>query len=288
MIKSMTAFASCSDQGEWGMATWEIKVVNHRYFDCSIKMPDVFRSGLETSIRLQLQQSLIRGRVDGILKFSASTKSNTDFVLNEALIKKIVDALTQVKSYLPMSNIDPMKILTWPDVLQTAEEDLSAAQDAILKLFERALGELAATRQREGAELEQLIKKRLQELSTIVIKVKEKMPQVLINQKQKITKRLEEVVASLDQNRLEQEMVYFAQKIDVAEELDRLDAHVKEVLRVLNGDDMAGKRLDFLMQELNREANTLASKSADADITQAALELKVLIEQMREQVQNVV
>ncbi|MBU0744148.1 MAG: YicC family protein [Gammaproteobacteria bacterium] len=283
----MTTFARCSDQGDWGTASWEIRVVNHRYFDCVFKIPEIFRP-LESSLRLQLQQQLHRGRVDCSLRFNSSEQGEESFVLNTPLVRKLVDVVTEIKGYLPMSTIDPMKILSWPRVLQNPEVDLTLAQEMVLNLFGKTFAELISTREREGAVLDKLLKEKLREMLVIVGKVKNKMPQILINQRQKVVKRLEEVVASLDQSRLEQEIVYFAQKIDVTEEIDRLEAHSNEVLRVLSDKGAVGKRLDFLMQELNREANTLASKSVDIEITQLAVELKVLIEQMREQVQNIV
>ncbi|MDR1057653.1 MAG: YicC family protein [Coxiellaceae bacterium] len=286
MIQSMTAFARCSDQDVWGMATWEIRVVNHRYFDCSLKIPEVFYS-LEANVRLQLQKALHRGRVDCNLRF-VSGGGGANLMLNKTLVRKLMDMVTELRTYLPESTVDPMKILFWPHVLQTVEEDLTLAQEAVLRLFTKTLEELINTRNREGLVLAQLLKDKMQEILSIVTKIKEEMPTVLINQRQKIIKRLEEVITNLDQSRLEQEMVYFSQKVDITEEVDRLLAHANEVLRVLNDGGMVGKRLDFLMQELNREANTLASKSIDIETTQAAVELKVLIEQMREQVQNLV
>jgi len=287
MIQSMTTFARLSDQGDWGMATWEIRVVNHRYFDCALKMPEAFRQ-VEANIRLQLQKQLHRGRVECSLRFDHGEQGESNLVLNKELVKKLVDAVSEIKTYLPMSTIDPMRILSWPQVLQTAEEDPGLAQDMVLQLFEKSLAELVDTRKREGLALAKVMQDKLQEVLNIVSKVKNKIPQILNNYRQKVIKRLEDVVASLDQSRLEQEMVYVAQKIDITEEIDRLEVHAKEVLRIIDDGDMVGKRLDFLMQELNREANTLSSKSIDAEITQSAIELKVLIEQMREQVQNVV
>lgn len=288
MIQSMTAFARLSDQHPWGMITWEIRVVNHRYLDCSLKIPEAFRSH-ETTVRLQLQQQLHRGRVECALRFNRESQGEQHLVLNTALIKKLSVALDEVKTYLPTTAvIDPIKILSWPQVLQNPDEDLSVAQTAVLQLFEKTLEELVATRRREGAVLAKLTQEKLQEMLVLITKVKSKIPQVLLEQRSKILKRLEEIMANLDQARFEQEMVYFAQKIDVTEEIERLEAHTKEVLRILDSGGFAGKRLDFLMQELNREANTLGSKSVAIETTQTAIELKVLIEQMREQVQNIV
>ncbi len=288
MTQSMTTFARCSAQDLWGTAAWEIRIVNHRYFDCALKMPETFRA-LETNIRLQLQQRLHRGRIECSLRFTPGNQGEPNLSLNVPLVKKLLDAVQEIKSYLPMATVDPMKILSWPQVLHSTEEDLTAIQEVILQLFEKTLVELIATREREGEVLAKLIKDKLQDMSNIVVHVKNKMPQILAEQRTKIMKRLEEALVNLDQSRLEQEMVYFAQKVDITEEIDRLEAHIKEVVRVLDREsDPIGKRLDFLMQELNREANTLASKSVDIETTQAAVKLKVLIEQIREQVQNIV
>ena len=288
MIQSMTTFARFSDQGAWGMATWEIRAVNHRYFDCAIKMPEVLRQ-LETNIRLRLQQQLHRGRIECMLKFQPGEQSGLNLMLNTGLVKKLANALGEVKNYLPtIPAVDPMKILAWPQALQIVEEDVEAVHEMVLQLFEKTLADLIAAREREGVMLAKIMQDKLQEVLVIASKVKNKIPLVLTNQRTKIMQRLEEIKSELDQARLEQEMVYIAQRMDVAEELDRLETHSKEVGRILIAGGNVGKRLDFLMQELNREANTLASKSVDVEVTQAAVELKVLIEQMREQVQNIV
>ncbi|MEI8054672.1 MAG: YicC/YloC family endoribonuclease [bacterium] len=288
MVQSMTTFARFSDQGAWGMATWEIRAVNHRYFDCSIKMPEVLRS-LETNIRLCLQQQLHRGRVECALKFQPGEQSGLNLMLNISLVKKLADAIGEVKNYVATKPaVDPMKILAWPQVLQVVEEDIEAVHKIILQLFEKTLIDLIATRKREGAALVKIMQSKLREVLAITGKVKTKIPLVLANQRAKIMQRLDEIKSELDQTRLEQEMAYIVQRMDVAEELDRLETHSKEIGRILMTGGNIGKRLDFLMQELNREANTLASKSVDIEVTQAAVELKVLIEQMREQVQNIV
>ena len=288
MVQSMTTFARFSDQGAWGMATWEIRAVNHRYFDCSIKMPEVLRS-LETNIRLCLQQQLHRGRVECALKFQPGEQSGLNLMLNISLVKKLADAIGEVKNYVATKPaVDPMKILAWPQVLQVVEEDIEAVHKIILQLFEKTLTDLIATRKREGAALVKIMQSKLREVLAITGKVKTKIPLVLANQRAKIMQRLDEIKSELDQTRLEQEMAYIVQRMDVAEELDRLETHSKEIGRILMTGGNIGKRLDFLMQELNREANTLASKSVDIEVTQAAVELKVLIEQMREQVQNIV
>ena len=162
MIQSMTTFARLSDQGDWGMATWEIRVVNHRYFDCALKMPEAFRQ-VEANIRLQLQKQLHRGRVECSLRFDHGEQGESNLVLNKELVKKLVDAVSEIKTYLPMSTIDPMRILSWPQVLQTAEEDPGLAQDMVLQLFEKSLAELVVTRKREGLALAKVMQDKLQE-----------------------------------------------------------------------------------------------------------------------------
>lgn len=288
MICSMTAFARASSQGSWGMATWEIRSVNHRYFECSFKVPDFLRQ-LEQKFRVQLQQQLHRGKIECCLKFYPGEKSGLDLSLNHALVNKLAGAATEIKKIVSSEQpIDPMKLLAWPHVLQTIEEDTQELQQEILQLFTNVLAEMLATREREGAALKSILEKKLATILVIVAEVKQKLPQILANQRSKILTKMEEIKTQLDPQRLEQEMVLFAQRIDVAEELERLETHVKEVTRVLQHGGNVGKRLDFLMQELNREANTLASKSADISTTGFAVDLKVLIEEMREQVQNIV
>jgi uncharacterized protein (TIGR00255 family) len=282
----MTAFAQCSDQGTWGMATWEIKVVNHRYFDCSIKIPEMFHT-LDPTIRLQLQKMLHRGRIDCSLRFIPED-NDVKFILNKVLVKKLINVVAELKNYLPKATIDPMKILSWPNVLQSVERDLTAAKEAILCLFVKTIEEVINMRNREGSILTKLLQNKMQGALDIITEIKEKIPDTLINQRHKLNKRLEEITVNLDQSRLEQEMVYFSQKVDITEEIDRLFAHIHEALKTLNNNDLIGKRLDFLMQESNREANTLASKSINIIITRAAIELKMIIEQIREQVQNIV
>jgi uncharacterized protein (TIGR00255 family) len=288
MTHSMTTFARCSDQGAWGLATWEIRAVNHRFFECSFKIPEVLRS-LETPLRQLAQAQLHRGKIECSLRFYPGEQSGLELTVNVPLVKKIVNALQEVKEYTASAApVDPLKILAWPQVVQTTEEDMQLVYEKVQALFTQALTEALATRAREGDGLKTIINNKLDAIARIVAQVKEKIPQVLASQRVKILQRIEEIKCAVDQQRLEQEIVYFAQRIDVAEELERLALHVKEVKRVLDDSGSVGKRLDFLMQELNREANTLSSKSTDAEVTAAAVNLKVLIEEMREQVQNIV
>lgn len=288
MTHSMTAFARVSDQGDWGMATWEIRSVNHRYFECSFRLPEIMRN-LEITLRPLMQQQLNRGKIECNLRFIPGEQSGLDLTLNLALVKKLTQAVTAVKECLPTAAaIDPLKILAWPQVLQTTEENVSVVTQKIQDLFKRALDEIIAARSREGAALQQIILTKLQQLPPIIEQVKQQLPQILANQRQKLLERLQEIRSEVDPQRLEQEMVILAQRMDVAEELERLATHAREIQRVLTSNGNIGKRLDFLMQELNREANTLASKSIAISTTNSAVSLKVLIEEMREQIQNIV
>lgn len=288
MINSMTSFARLSTQGDWGTATWEIRSVNHRYFECVFKMPEVMRQ-LEMSLRQLVQQQLHRGKIECSLRFYPGEKSGIDFSLNTALVKKLTTAITEVRNFLDISkDIDPLKILSWPQVLQVSDEATQETFKIIVQLFEKAIAEVLEVRAREGDALKLIIEKKLEAILEIEKQVRERLPQIIANQRAKLISRLEEIKNQFDPLRLEQEMVLFAQRIDVAEELERLETHVKEVGRVLKMGGNVGKRLDFLMQELNREANTLGSKSVDVETTSRAVDLKVIIEEMREQVQNIV
>ena len=287
MVCSMTAYSRVSAQGSWGMATWEIRTVNHRYFDCVIKMPDFLRS-LETNIRQKLQQDLQRGRVECVLNFQPGERG-VNLKLNVELLKKLATAITETKKYLPtLATVDPMQVLAWPQILEIIEGDQELIQEPIWQLFTETLADLLIVRGREGLVLGEVITRDLQQILVIVGDITSKITQVFTKQREKIMQRLEEIKKDLDQSRLEQEMVYLAQRLDIAEELARLTAHSQEAQRVLATGGCVGKRLDFLFQELHREANTLAAKSLDVTITQAVVEIKVLIEQMREQTQNIV
>jgi uncharacterized protein (TIGR00255 family) len=284
----MTAFARCSNQGKWGAATWEIRSVNHRFLDCSFRLPESFRK-LELDLRELAREYLSRGRIECFLQYQAGEASDLKLSLNTNLVKQLINAVDKIEkqSNRPLATINPIHILSWNNVLQISEADSKFANEKIIKLFIQTLKKLNMARKQEGAVLKKLISQRLQAVLTETTKVKKILPTIIKQQREKLLARLAEIKTELDQSRLEQEMVYFAQKIDVAEELDRIVIHVQEVKRILNTGGVIGKRLDFLMQELNREANTLASKSVNKKTTHAAVELKVLIEQMREQVQNI-
>ncbi len=288
MIRSMTAFARQQIQTEWGTLTWEIRSVNHRYLEPAIRLPDCLRS-LETSVREALKKQLSRGKVDCNLRFQRNESSNTGIEVNQPLAKQLIAASQQINTLLK-NNANPvraMEILNWPGIVQNTEIDTKPLQTVAIKLLEATLSELRESREREGEKLQTLIRQRCDATENWTAQIKTCLPRVLETIRQTLSNRLNELKSEIDSLRLEQELVLLAQKLDVDEELDRLAAHIVEVQRVLTLDEPVGRRLDFLMQELNREVNTIASKSASAEITRTSVELKVLIEQMREQVQNI-
>ena len=287
MIRSMTAFGRQSRQWSWGTLVWEIKSVNHRYLEIYTRMPEDFRA-LEMRLRSLLGQRLGRGKVDCALRFQKNEVLDTEVSINEELAKQIAAASREVDSYLYNSApVNSMDVLRWPGVLQTPEMDMDAIHNGAMELLEDSIDELVDTRLREGEKLKQIIEQRLSAMRDVVAEVKDRVPEVLVQMRDKLEARLEEIKTEVDPARVEQELVILTQRMDVDEEMDRLETHIDEVSRVLEKDEPIGRRLDFLMQELNREANTLGSKSQDADMTKASVELKVLIEQMREQVQNI-
>ena len=287
MIKSMTAFARCQNTATFGTLTWEVRSVNHRYLDIHMRLPDDLR-GMEGRYRELLNAGLSRGKLECNLVFKTETVAEGGVEVNEVFAKSMIHACEKLNATLHQSSvINVVDILKWPGVVKQATLDMKPVAEASEALLRQALDELVSNRVREGGRLKDLIVQRCDAMDGIVAQVREQMPEIRDNHRQKILSRFEELKVELDRERLEQELVYLAQKMDIDEELDRLDAHVEELRDVLNRDEAVGRRLDFLMQELNREANTLGSKSADIRMTQASVELKVLIEQMREQIQNI-
>jgi uncharacterized protein (TIGR00255 family) len=287
MIYSMTAFARRQLDEEWGSLTWEIRSVNHRYLENSIRLPETLRS-LEPAIRESIRNKLNRGKIECQLRYQPSQQLEEQLNLNLELIAQLSEASETVQQIASDAQaMTVAEILRWPGAILERDTDVSELEEKALQLFDQAIDELLATRNREGEEMGRLIEQRLQSITDIVIEVRGLMPEILQKQRSNIVTRLEELKPELDATRLEQELVLLAQKSDVDEELDRLDSHVREVSRVLKASGQKGRRLDFLMQELNREANTLSSKSVVAETTRSAVELKVLIEQMREQIQNI-
>lgn len=286
MIHSMTAFARQEHNGPYGTLTWEIRSVNHRYLEPHLRLPDSLRA-LEGPIRDRLRKGLSRGKVECSLRL-VEAEHDTPASLNLERARQLIAAAEQVATLISQpAALNPLEVLQLPGVLDRPEIDSQPLQADALQLFEQALEQLKDNRAREGGQLLRLIDERLdsieQEASTLAAAI----PGMLDAQRQKILTRCEEIALDIDPQRLEQELVMLAQRSDVAEELDRLHTHVREVRHALNSRDAVGRRLDFLMQELNREANTLGSKAIDVRTTQASVNIKVLIEQMREQIQNI-
>jgi uncharacterized protein (TIGR00255 family) len=283
----MTAFSRIDAEGAWGSLSWEIRSVNHRYLEPHFKLPDGLRE-LEPALREVIRKKLKRGKVECALRYEQDPSANGSIDLNLDLVKEINTAANHINRILDNpAHLNAMEIMQWTGVIKTKKVDLSPLKSAALEAFERGIEVICENREREGAQLLPLIQSRLKTIEKIVDEVRAELPAILQNQSDMIHQRFKEASVDLDSERLTQEMVLLAQKSDVAEEMERLQAHVKEVELVLQQDEPVGRRLDFLMQELNREANTLSSKSIVTSTTKAAVELKVLIEQMREQIQNI-
>lgn len=287
MIYSMTGYARKEVKGDWGTAVWEIRSVNQRYLETYFRLPEQFR-GLEPLLRDRFRQRLARGKVECNLRFEANPAAKSELKINEALAKQVIKAAEQVMHMTgELSRINPFQVMQWPGVMETPEQDMDTINKALLAAFDEALAEFIESRGREGDNMKALIEQRLEAISAEVVKVRARMPEILQWQRERLLGKFEEAKIELDATRVEQELILLAQKSDVAEELDRLDSHVKEARNVLKKGGACGRKLDFMMQEFNRESNTLASKSIATDITASGVELKVLIEQMREQIQNI-
>ncbi len=291
MIKSMTAFARVQQGNDMGEIVWEIKSVNHRYLEPGFKLPDDFRL-LEPDIRKQLSAHLNRGKIDISLRYKLNKTAPLSIQLNAELVKNLREVEQQVLKIVHEGHsLSVSDILRWPGVVEESEQDFKPLHVLALECLGTALRQLVDNREREGNALKALITTRCTQATEIVQQVQQRRAHMIDAMRQKWSDQLQEKLAqwseSADAGRLEQELVILAQKLDVEEELDRLLAHIKEVEQVLEWEEPVGRRLDFLMQELNREANTLSSKSQDTETTRLAVDLKVLIEQMREQVQNI-
>ena len=287
MIKSMTAFARESVSTEHGILTVELRSVNHRYLDCSFKLPEALRA-LEPRLREKVGAALARGKLDCMLRLQSHPTQAGELQIDSARLDVLLTATRIIADRLGnAAPLSPLQVLQFPGICSAVEESEEQLQKETLALFSKALENMQQSRQREGEKLATLVLDRLTQVAAEVNATRDIMPQLMQQQRNRITARIADLGVEVDQGRLEQELVYLAQKADVDEELDRLDAHIGEVQRTLQEGGPCGRRLDFLMQELNREANTLSSKSQSATTTQNAVELKVLIEQMREQIQNI-
>ena len=289
MISSMTAFARVEEESELGTLSWELRSVNHRYLDVSFRMPEELRV-IEPTARERITKRLGRGKVEANLRFRSSNAGDNAINLDQDYAAKIVNALNEIQTLLPQPgelSVSAAEVLRWPGVIQPQELDLEKLQLLVLNLLDKALDELVEHRRREGEKLKAMILQRSEGMSELVNVAKQRLPEVMDQYRQRLLQRFEELKQTVDEQRLEQELVIVAQKIDVAEEMDRIDAHISELKHVLKKGGTAGRRLDFLMQEFNREANTLGSKSIDVETTRVSVDMKVLIEQMREQIQNI-
>lgn len=287
MIKSMTAFA-CNEADISTMTiNCEIRSVNHRYSDVSLKLPEALRF-LEPELRALLASQIKRGKVECLLSYKKTPKQTLGFTINQEALSALLTATQHVATHIPtLHTFSALDVLAFPNILQEPQTDKTELAEGALKLVKTTLNDLLTARSREGEQLKQLLEQRCEKINQLIANAKQRVPIALQSTREKLTNKINDLIVQPNFDRLEQELVFLAQKLDVSEELDRLNTHIKEVLRVLTEEQLAGKRLDFLMQELNREANTLTSKSTDIPITQIAIELKVLIEQMREQVQNI-
>ena len=287
MVRSMTAFARQTLENELGTLTCELKSVNHRFSEVSLRLPEELRP-IEAQIREKIGQTVKRGKIDANFRYQPPPAQEVGFELDHKLISAIATASEDVENLL--SGISPLRttdILKWPGVLKAPVIEADRLGPEAINLLENALEELSESRAREGEKLKQMLLDRCDAMAKEVAKVQLRIPAAIEALRERIKEKLVEWQGELDETRMEQEIVFLCNKSDVAEEMDRLQAHVVEVKRVLEEDKPIGRRLDFLMQELNREANTLSSKSVVAETTRCAVELKVLIEQMREQVQNI-
>ncbi|TQV88786.1 YicC/YloC family endoribonuclease [Aliikangiella coralliicola] len=287
MILSMTAFARQSVEKSWGNGTWELRSVNSRFLETNFRLPESFRY-LEGQLREKLRKKLKRGKVDCNLRIDTSCAAEGEFSINRQLASGLLKSHEELQNFAGIQQQpDLSRLMFWPGINKSAEVDSDKMEAELLEGLDQAIDQLINMRRREGESLTEIIQQRLSGMEEQVVIVRQEMPALLQAQRDKILARFEEVQLEFDEQRLEQELVLMAQKADVDEELDRLDTHVKEVARLLNKGGTVGRRLDFLMQELNREANTLGSKSISVKTTNASVELKVLIEQMREQIQNI-
>jgi uncharacterized protein (TIGR00255 family) len=286
MIRSMTGFARRERQYPWGLLAWELKSVNHRFLELGCRLPEEFRSA-ESEFRAAIAAAVRRGKVECSLHFKPAVVSGALEVDAEALESLILRAQQVAAQTGIAARIEVLDLLRWPGVIRDGTRDTAPMIAAAHTLLGEAVAELSRFRDSEGGRLQDALEQRCAGLIEFSARVTERLPEIRARMRTKLLDRIAQLVADVDQGRLEQELAILAQRLDVDEEVDRLRGHVTEVRKAFDGQEPAGRRLDFLMQELNREANTLSSKSQDIETTRAAVDMKVLIEQMREQVQNI-
>jgi uncharacterized protein (TIGR00255 family) len=286
MIRSMTGFARRERQFPWGLLSWELKTVNHRFLEMSCRLPEEFRAG-ESEFRQTIAAAVRRGKVECGLHFKPHAASDT-LELDSELLDSLTARARQIAAQAgAAARIEVLDLLRWPGVIRDTARDAAPMLGAAHTLLGEALAELTRSRDSEGGRLREVLEQRCDGLIEFAARVTDRLPEVRARMRTKLLDRIAQLVKEADHDRLEQELAILAQRLDVDEELQRLRGHVLEVRKTFTGQEPAGRRLDFLMQELNREANTLSSKSQDIETTRAAVDMKVLIEQMREQVQNI-
>ncbi len=287
MVHSMTGFARTEASEEWGELAWEVRSVNHRYLEIFFRMPEEWRV-LESKCRELAAKKIKRGKLDCALRFRRSVSGRNALQMDSDLARQVIHLCNEMNAHLTNpSALNALQVLKWPGVVKEPRLEIDSVTTPALVLFENALDELRTMRASEGERLTGFLLRHCNDIEIAVKNIRRHRPQVIDSIREKLNQRLQELVEKPDQDRLEQELVFQAQKLDINEELDRLASHLVEIRDVLQRDEPVGRRLDFLMQELNREANTLGSKSFHAETTRASVDLKVLIEQMREQVQNI-
>jgi uncharacterized protein (TIGR00255 family) len=287
MIASMTGFARREISGVWGALVCELRSVNHRFLEAGFRLPDDLRSA-EGELRQRLARDVKRGKVDCSITHRRVQGAETGLEVDPAALERLLATVRDLSRTLPGNHtVNVLDVLRWPGVLRDESEDSDELLKAAYTVFGGTLEDLVAARAREGERLRELIEQRCNGMEALVAHVRTRLPEVHTRVRARLDERLAELKAQVDQDRLEQELAILLQRLDVDEELDRLTGHITEIRRVVGGNEPAGRRLDFLMQELNREANTLSSKSQDLETTRSAVDMKVLIEQMREQVQNI-
>ncbi|MEE9346473.1 MAG: YicC/YloC family endoribonuclease [Methylococcales bacterium] len=287
MLQSMTAFATTIAQENNLNLSWEIRTVNHRYLDTSIRLPTNLRS-METEIRQRISHHVKRGKIECTLTVQKSPQTQQAIQLDFELINQIIDATQKIASLHPsIRPADVFDVISWPGVQQQQNISSETLKSSVLEMLESTLSQLTAMRQREGEQLRYLLKNKCNMVTQQTTVARQRISNVVQETRQRIVERITALQLEPDSDRLEQELIYLTLKMDITEELDRLDTHITEIQKTLQQSEPVGRRLDFLMQELNREANTIGSKSTDIIVSQVSVELKVLIEQMREQVQNI-